>query len=162
MDDKIFLTDHFDTFVNVSVDTIVLPKFLLASDGYVVATMNESLEDRVIQNALMWSRPRHLIWEHIIRKQVKNVQNRMYGFTPYDITGTSAMYWGLVDYLNSCNVDGDDSSENDRTPDSPQEVALKPGCVILTPRRDIEFYNFFVGDAPRCDEVKPRSRRSES
>jgi hypothetical protein len=87
MDDKIFLTDHFENFVNVSVDTVVLPKFLIGSDGYVVAGMNKALDKRVIQNAIMWSKPRHPVWEHIIRKQVKNVQDHIYGFTPYDITG---------------------------------------------------------------------------
>ena len=94
LDDKIWLTKDFSTFVNVREDTIVLPKD---------RPRDPITGEHAVWNAFMWSRPRHPIWEHIIRHIIGNVQSRFYDANPWEVlsvTGPIAYYNGLREYKN--------------------------------------------------------------
>ena len=70
MDDKIWLMKDFSTFVNVEQDTILFPNDIGKDPASGV---------HYVWNGFMWSRPRHIVLEHIIRHIIGNVQSRSYG-----------------------------------------------------------------------------------
>ena len=123
LDDKIWLTQDFSTFVDLSKDRIVLP---------LDADRNKDAADdgAAVQNGFLWSIPRHPVWEHIIRHIVNNVQQRLYFDDLFDpwfrITGPIAYLRGLQEYQNLYVTDT--SVRRDL------ELFNPPGCGNHLPR----------------------------
>ena len=68
MDHKMILARAFESFVDVHDDTILLP-----------VDLERTGTRAPVQNALLWSRPRHPVLAEKLKHQVMNVKNRFYG-----------------------------------------------------------------------------------
>ena len=68
MDHKMILARPFESFVDVHEDTILLP-----------VDLEHTGTRAPVQNALLWSRPRHPVLAEILKHQVMNVKNRFHG-----------------------------------------------------------------------------------
>ena len=141
LDDKIILTDHFSTFVDVQIDVIVLPLDMWG--GHVDF-------GHAVQTSIMWSAPRHPIWLNIIKLIVKNVQDRYYGKNPWSAIYDS-FYFGMMDYTSAADTGVPNATRLPCDDSTPQNYH------VSLPRRDLMNWHERWPGAPlkSCQESLP-------